>query len=205
MAGRTSGPRTRAKIIEQSFKLFSSMQYDSVTYPEIERATDLRRGSILYHFKTKLELFEAVVETMLLNWSASLDAPLPDGDMMLKGFLEGFVANCRKFQKGAAAQGIRNIHLAYYTIESTAFCHFKDFDKRLRQTREVEHQIWTNVLTRAIKNGEVDPAMKPEVYARMFMNLYYGYVYSGIRDADGGDVDLLREDLFALYDRVKAK
>jgi AcrR family transcriptional regulator len=204
MAGRTSGPRTRANIIEQSFKLFSSKQYDQVTYPEIERATDLRRGSILYHFKSKQELFEAVVETMLLNWSASLDTPLPDGEM-LKSFLEGFVANCRKTQKAAAAQLIHNVHLAYYSIESTAFCHFKDFDKRLRQTREVEHRIWTNVLTRAQEKGEIDPAVEPEVYARMFMNLYYGYVYSGIRDANGGDANRLSEDLFALYDRVKMR
>jgi AcrR family transcriptional regulator len=204
MAGRTSGPRTRANIIEQAFKLFSSKQYDQVTYPEIERATDLRRGSILYHFKSKRDLFEAVVETMLLNWSASLDVPLPEGDM-LKNFLEKFVANCRKIQKTAAAQGIKNIHLAHYTIESTAFCHFNDFDKRLRQTRDVEHRIWTNVLTRALEKREIDGAVKPEVFARLFMNLYYGYVYSGIRDADGGDVELLRKDLFVLYDRVKTK
>ncbi|MDR2937202.1 MAG: TetR/AcrR family transcriptional regulator [Rikenellaceae bacterium] len=204
MAGRTSGPRTRANIIEQAFKLFCSKQYDQVTYPEIERATDLRRGSILYHFKNKQELFEAVVETMLLNWSASLDVPPPEGDI-LKCFIERFVGNCGKVKKSAAAQGIKNIHLAYYTIENTAFCYFKDFDKRLRQTREVEHRIWTNVLTRAVEKGEVDGAAEPEVFARLFMSLYYGYVYSSIRDADGGDVNLLRADLFALYDRVKMK
>lgn len=204
MGGRTSGPRTRANIIEQSFKLFSARQYDQVTYPDIERATDLRRGSILYHFKSKQELFEAIVETMLLNWSAALDVPLPEGEV-LKSFLEGFVDNYRKGQKKAAAQGIKNIHLAYYTIENTAFCYFNDFDKRLRQTRCVEHHIWTNVLTRAVEKGEIDGATKPEVWARLFMNLYYGYVYSAIRDAGGGNVELLREDLFALYDRVKKK
>lgn len=204
MGGRTSGPQTKARILNESFKLFSSKQYDQVTYPEIERATDLRRGSILYHFKTKQELFEAVVETMLLHWSATLEVPLPDGDM-LKSFIEGFVDNCKKTRKKATAQGIKNIHLAFYTIENTAFCYFNDFDKRLRQTRDVEHRIWTNVLTRAAEKGEIDGAVKPEVFARLFMHLYYGYVYSSIRDADGGDLALLRQDLFALYDRLKRK
>lgn len=202
MSGKRSAHETRARIIEQSFKLFSSKQYDQVTYPEVERATDLRRGSILYHFCSKMDLFEAVVVESLLNWSASLDAPLPGGEV-LKGFIEGLIDNCNKIQKSAAAQGIRNIHRAYYTIESTAFCHFKDFDKRLRQTRDVEQRIWTNVLTLAVEKGEIDPAVKPEIFARLFMSLYYGYVYSSIRDEEGGDMDRLREDMFALYDRLK--
>ncbi|MDR2910092.1 MAG: TetR/AcrR family transcriptional regulator [Bacteroidales bacterium] len=205
MAGKkTSGHITRAKIIEKSFKLFCMKQYDRVTYTEIERATDLRRGSILYHFKTKQELFEAVVETMLLNWSAALDVPMPEGDM-LKNFIEKFVDNCTTMKKTAAAQGIKNIHLAYYTIENAAFCNFNDFDKRLRQTRDVENRIWTNVLTRAIEKKEIDDTVEPEIFARLFMNIYYGYVYSSIRDIDGGNICLLREDLFALYNRIKKK
>jgi AcrR family transcriptional regulator len=173
-----------------------------VTYLDIEQATMLRRGSIVYYYKTKQELFDAVVESMLLDQSAILNVPIPDGDV-LKNFIADFVLNCKRLQKTMAAHGIKNVFLAYYIIGSNALCHFTDFDKRLRQMRKVELDIWTRVVNKAVVNGEISNTVDCETMARLFMNSYYGHGASAVRRQVLGDVELLHRELTALYNFVK--
>jgi AcrR family transcriptional regulator len=173
-----------------------------VTYLDIEQATQLRRGSIIYYFKTKQELFDAVVESMLLDKSTILNVPIPDGDV-LKNFIAGFVLNCKKLQKTMAARGIKNVFLAYYLIGSNAFCHFADFDKRLRQMRKVELDIWTQVVNKAVANGEISDTIGTDTLARLFMNSYYGHGASAVRRQASGDLDSLHRELTMLYNFAK--
>ncbi len=202
MRGRSSGPATRSNIILQAFLLFSTKQYEAVTYLDIEQATKLRRGSILYHFKTKQELFEAVVETMLLDRSTILSIPIPEGEV-LRNFITGFIQNCKKVQKTMTAHGIENVPLAYYIIGSNAFCHFEHFDKRLRQMRNVELGIWAQIVSKAIDKGEISDTIEAEILARLFMHIYYGHVCSAVRGDKSGDIQILHKELMTLYDLVK--
>jgi AcrR family transcriptional regulator len=173
-----------------------------VTYLDIEQATLLRRGSIVYYYKTKQELFDAVVESMLLDQSAILNVPIPDGDV-LKNFISAFVLNCKKLQKTMATHGIKNVFLAYFIIGSNALCHFANFDKRLRQMRKVELDIWTQVLNKAVMNGEISDTVDSDTLARLFMNSYYGHGASAVRRQVSGDIDLLHKELTTLYNLFK--
>ena len=204
MRGRTSGHITRENIIRQSFILFCTKQYEEVTYPDIEQATGLRRGSILYHFKTKQELFDAVVESMLLDTTNLLNIPLPEGDV-LKNFIDGFIDNGIELQKSMAAHGIENVFLAYMIIASNAFCHFQQFDKRLRQMRKVELGVWLQVVNKAIEKGEISNAVEANLLARLFVDTYYGHAASALREDRKGEIQVLQKELMALYNLVKSK
>jgi AcrR family transcriptional regulator len=187
----------------QSFILFCSRQYDQVTYADIEQATRLRRGSIVYYFKTKQELFDAVVESMLLRQSAIFDVPMPEGDV-LRNFIAGFILNNQRAHKSLASHGIDNLYLAYYIIGSNAFCYFNNFEKRLRQMRDVELSVWRQIVKRAVEKGEITFPTGPDVLARMFMNLYYGHAGAVVRSDNASDVPQLQTEMEALYDLVKA-
>ena len=202
MRGRASGTITRSNIILQSFILFCTKQYEQVTYLDIEQATNLRRGSILYHFKTKQELFDAVVESMLLDRSSMLNIPVPEGDV-LRDFIGGFIDNCVRTRKTMSALGIENVYLAYYIIGSNAFCHFDRFDKRLRQMRKVELDIWAQIVNKAVDKGEISGALGVKALARLFMNIYYGHIGSALRGEAGDDTQTLHKELLTLYDLVK--
>ena len=182
--------------------LFCTRQYEEVTYPDIEQATGLRRGSILYHFKTKQELFDAIVESMLLDTSNILDIPLPEGEV-LKNFIAGFIGNSIKLQKTMAGRGLENVFLAYMIIASNAFCHFEQFEKRLRQMRKVELGIWKQVVKKAIENGEISNAVEANLLARLFVDIYYGHAASALREDRKGEIQVLQKELMALYNLVK--
>ncbi len=202
--GKTSGPKTKAMIIIEAFKLFSTKQYDSVTFEDFEQATGLTRGAIRYYFKNKQTLFEAVIESSLLNRTAILDIPI-GGEDVLKSFLHNFVENCDAATKSMAANGIRNINLAYYIIESTAFCFFENFAQRARKMREEELSVWTQVVRKAMEKKEILDDMTPEVVALLFLNLYSGHAYAATKEEDGCDINQLRTELFAQYELVKRK
>lgn len=201
--GRTSGQATKEKIILEAFILFSTKQYDNVTFVDIERATGLSRGSIIYHFKNKHELFEAVVESSLLNRMSILNIPIRDNDC-LKFFILDFIQNCETVIKSMADHGIENINLAHYIIESTAFCFFDNFNKRSRQMQEVELAVWTKVVKRALEKKEIRDDVEPDILALLFMNLYLGHAYSATKDDNGCDLKQLHKELFTLYDMVMA-
>lgn len=52
---------TKKTIIVEAFKLFASKPYDQVTFADLEKATNLSRGAIMYHIKTKDNLFIEVM------------------------------------------------------------------------------------------------------------------------------------------------
>jgi AcrR family transcriptional regulator len=202
--GRTSGPKTKEKILIEAFKLFSTRQYGSVTLAEFEQVAGIKRGSIFYHFGNKQDLFEAVIEASLLNRTAILNIPIGGNDV-LKTFILTFVDNCEKAAQNMADNGIQNVNLAYYIIECTALCFFDHFNERSRQMREVELGVWTQVVRKAMKKGEIADNMEPEAVALLFLNLYSGHAYAATKEDNGCDIQQLHKELFDLYDLVKSK
>ena len=202
MKGRSSGATTKSKIILESFMLFCSKQYEEVTYPDLEQATGLRRGSIIYYFKTKQELFDAVVESMLLDTSSILNIPIPEGEV-LKNFIAGFILNCIKTQKEMENHGIENVFLGYLIIASSAFCHFDQFEKRLRQMRKVELNIWKQVISKAVEKGEITDTVGVDMLARIFIDTYYGHAASALREDRNEEIQVLQKELMTLYNFVK--
>ena len=58
---------TKSMILEIACKEFSQKGYSNVSLEEIVQQTNLTRGSLYHHFKSKKGLFQAVVETLQKN------------------------------------------------------------------------------------------------------------------------------------------
>ena len=61
-----NGKSTKDKLLIEAFKLFTSKPYDRVTFADLEQATGLSRGAILYHIKTNLYL-KSIVSLLCLK------------------------------------------------------------------------------------------------------------------------------------------
>ena len=60
---------SKNKILLEAFKLFASKPFEKVTFADLEKATGLSRGAILYHIQTKENLFEMVLENLIFKRS----------------------------------------------------------------------------------------------------------------------------------------
>ncbi|MEA4966655.1 hypothetical protein SDC9_69228 [bioreactor metagenome] len=194
---RKNGRITRENLIFQSFILFSQKPYDKVTFPDIEKATGLSRGAILYHFSSKQAIFNAVVEFALLSRTTILEIPINEKDP-LKSFILDFISSCNIAIREMSKHGIKNMNLAHYNIESQALYFYDQFDKLSRQMRMTELKVWTQVIKKAQEVGEIEKKYDAKILASLFLNAYLGHAYSAAKEEKGCDTKLLLDELMYL-------
>lgn len=73
---------TRSSIVEKADRLFYEKGFEHTSFSDIAGAVGISRGNFYYHFRTKDELLEAVIERrlqttrdMLAQWDAESGAP----------------------------------------------------------------------------------------------------------------------------------
>ena len=96
---------TKNKLIIEAFKLFASKPYDQVTFSDLEKATGLSRGAILYHIKTKENLFIEVINYFIFQITSAKSVKLTE-EISLKEFLQAYINECMKEVKNMENIGI---------------------------------------------------------------------------------------------------
>jgi AcrR family transcriptional regulator len=66
----------RSRILVEATRLFARQGYDGTSVQAISQAVGIRRPSLLYHFKTKADLRDAVLAKMLAYWKDTLPSIL---------------------------------------------------------------------------------------------------------------------------------
>lgn len=68
-----SATSTHAKIVEAADQLFYQRGYEKTSFSDIANHVGLSRGNFYYHFKTKDDILDAVIEQRLANTRRMLD------------------------------------------------------------------------------------------------------------------------------------
>jgi TetR/AcrR family transcriptional regulator, transcriptional repressor for nem operon len=94
-----SAANTRVQIVEAADRLFYERGFEATTFGDIASATGLSRGNFYYHFRTKDEILDAVIELRLANTSAMLAAwehTSPRPADRIRSFIEILIVNRTK-------------------------------------------------------------------------------------------------------------
>jgi len=73
-AGANSGPGSRAKILDTAEALFSRRGFNGVSLREVADRAGLGKSSLFHHFANKLSLYVAVLERILTQIDARVEA-----------------------------------------------------------------------------------------------------------------------------------
>ena len=91
-----SDKTTRDDIVEAADKLFYRQGYEHTSFSDIADAVRISRGNFYYHFKTKDEILDAVINaplptprTMLDRWEIEGDGPAD----RIRNFIDVLIAN----------------------------------------------------------------------------------------------------------------
>lgn len=90
---------TRERIVETADRLFYERGFAHTSFADIAAPIGLSRGNFYYHFKTKDEILDAVIEQRLANTGRML-AQWADGDddpaARIRSFIDMLIANRAK-------------------------------------------------------------------------------------------------------------
>lgn len=194
--------KAKELLLLEAYKLYVSKPYDHVTFSELEKVTKLSRGAILYHYKSKELLFNAVIEHFVIKRS-SVSALINTDCTKLSKFINKFISGCKNEMQEYRSLGISNMNLAKFHIEFHALSYYNDAQDIFRKWLKNERNIWRYHLSNAMKNKEIRDDLDLDVISNMFINLYQGTSFSGLCRPAGYDIALLEKEFIALYNLIK--
>ena len=93
---------TREDIVAAADQLFYEQGYEQTSFADIAGVVKISRGNFYYHFKTKDEILDAVIDVRLANTEAMLDRWEVEGETpkeRIRGFIHILIDNQDKIKR----------------------------------------------------------------------------------------------------------
>jgi len=106
---------TRDLIVEAADRLFYRQGYEHTSFSDIAGAVRISRGNFYYHFKTKDEILDAVIDARLAHTQAMLDQWERDGQTptdRIRSFVHILIANRADIKRFGCPVGTLTAELA---------------------------------------------------------------------------------------------
>lgn len=161
------------------FKLFLMKRYDAVSITDIEKASGMTRGAIVYYGKDKKGLFHDVLRHYLVD-SQNLDFKLGRREFKsLSDFIEEYVRSCQETMDRfhQIDLTIKNGSRAYMALILQVCDYFPDLHEQYLENRNKELLKWIGIIQMAIDNKEVRGDIDVITTAKIFMSIFYGQSY----------------------------
>lgn len=200
MRRKNEDNENKKKILLESFKLFASKPFGEVSYSEIQKATGLSRGAILYHVQSKENLFNLVLHKLIFERNSISQF---DTHQKLWDNIVAYIEEREREQNEFKEMGIENINKAFINIECAGFYFQEKMHDLAVKWITSELNFWNKLIKRAIDNNEIVDNIDIDKEARLFLNVFLGASYVGIGLPLGYDLKLLKEDFRYLYDKIK--
>ena len=188
---------TKDVILDEAFRLFGQHTYEQVTFKELEQATKLSRGAIMYHFETKEMIFRSMCDRCLLEKTSILsiiNEKLGDEsyeNISLKNYIDSYIDTVRELVEYGNSRNLKHIHKAIINITNQTIYYYPDFQKKSLKFKFQQIQLWKDKFMIARKKGEINDKIDLDLISETFENIYSGIVYGSIIYEDG--IELLSE------------
>ena len=99
---------------------------------------------------------------------------------------------------------MRDCSRAYLNMTSQVSVLLPEVHKAFLNAMAKEERLWIEVIGRGVENGELQNDVQPTILAKIMMSLFYGRAFQD-SPIDGMDPKLLKEEMLAVYERVKKR
>jgi AcrR family transcriptional regulator len=197
----------KRELFRVAFKMFILKSFDGVSIPDIEKATGFTRGTIFHYADTKLDLFRQVVEYYVLERQDIERKIQVADDCTLRQFIDTYAKGVERTMEAlheivGMDVPMRDCSRAYLNMMSQMSVLLPEIHKTFLNAMAKEEKLWMEVIGRGVENGELQNDVKPTILAKIMMSLFYGRAFQDSL-IDGMDPKLLKEEMLAVYERVK--
>ena len=199
----------KRELFRVAFKMFILKSFDGVSIPDIEKATGFTRGTIFHYADTKLDLFRQVVEYYVLERQDIERKIQVADDCTLRQFIDTYAKGVERTMEAlheivGMDVPMRDCSRAYLNMMSQMSVLLPEIHKTFLNAMAKEERLWMEVIGRGVENGELQNDVQPTILAKIMMSLFYGRAFQDSL-IDGMDPKLLKEEMLAVYERVKKR
>jgi len=186
MVKHASSDVRRAQLFAAAFAVCAEKGYHATTVDEIAQRAGLSKGALYHHFKTKQDLFVALLEESMDDVTDQIDHAQPDGSA--SDALRGVLLSTLRAFGPAVRQGLAEFYLLGMREPAFAAGFRRHYDGMIAAgARQVR---------RGIERGEFRADLDPERASQLFFigadGLLFMYLVLGENDrADQAIVDFV--------------
>lgn len=166
---------SKRKILEKAFPLFLVKSYDSVSMREIQELSGTSRGAIYYHFKSKEEIYEDVVNEYLLpvyfNYSLIPDDERKTFQDIILGAVK-YRQNHINTLKEIASSKLIDFYFFKFIFQASE--HSKKFTEQAELLIEKEFNGWRNAIQSGMRSGELRGDLDVDYVAQWLISTPFG-------------------------------
>lgn len=183
---------SKKKIIENSFCLFLSKSYESVTLREIQETTGTSRGAIYHHFNSKEEIYEETINQYLIPAFSSYSITDEEDK---KNMINTIYASIKYRQSHTnILKEVTNSKITDYDFFKFIYQaaeHSKNFSEQANLIVEKDFRSWRNCVQNAMRTGEIRSDIDIDFTAQYFLTAPLGlgnlsafkkYIHTDIND-----------------------
>ncbi len=171
---------SREHILKTAFSLFVTKGYKAVTMQDLENATKLTKGAFYHYFKSKEELFQAVIEKfympdMLICQASnvnSLDEYIQLNISCLREKMVGI--------KDRVGGPLPDPHYLSLILEAKKY--FPALGNHIKDTFRGQINQWEKIILKAKESGEIKTNIETSVLAEIFTSIGLGIIKNLILD-----------------------
>ena len=102
---------TRATLLKTALTVFSAKGYSAATLDDVAKAAKLTRGAIYWHFKSKADLYNTLVEEVSARGAAVVQQAVAEGGSLIEILRRVFVRQCALIEEDKEARAVMELAL----------------------------------------------------------------------------------------------
>jgi TetR/AcrR family transcriptional regulator, acrAB operon repressor len=102
---------TRSTILKTALNVFSAKGYSAATLDDVAKAAKMTRGAIYWHFKSKADLYNTLVEEVSARGAAVLQQSIAEGGTLVDILRRVFIRQCALIEEDKEARAVMELTL----------------------------------------------------------------------------------------------
>jgi TetR/AcrR family acrAB operon transcriptional repressor len=102
---------TRATLLKTALTVFSAKGYSAATLDDVAKAANMTRGAIYWHFKSKADLYNTLVQEVSARGAAVVQQAIAEGGSLIEILRRVFVRQCALIEEDQEARAVMELAL----------------------------------------------------------------------------------------------
>lgn len=163
---------TRATLLKAALSVFSAKGYAAATLDDVAKAANVTRGAIYWHFKSKADLYNTLVQEFSERGAAVVQQAIAEGGTLIEILLRVFVRQCALIEEDKEARAVMELALFKTALEPE----LQPGRKKQLEAGTALVAGLTDAMRQGISQGILRSDMEPADMARAFLAFENGAI-----------------------------